>query len=133
MAENQLKLRNLVFHGRISLDQVARKYAESDGLIVTLSDNPVLSMSFPGKIQTYMAAGKPIIGAVNGEAAEIIKEADCGFCANAEDVDGLVDCIKQFMVSDKISLGKNARRYYEENFQKEDFINALSKELENLR
>ena len=133
LAENQLKLKNLVFHGRISLDEVARKYAESDGLIVTLSDNPVLSMSFPGKIQTYMAAGKPIIGAVNGEASEIIKEADCGFCANAEDVDGLVDCIKQFMVSDKISLGKNARRYYEENFRKEDFINSLSKELENLR
>ncbi|MBO5066454.1 MAG: glycosyltransferase family 4 protein [Clostridia bacterium] len=133
LAENKLKLNNVIFHGRISLNEVARKYAESDGLIVTLSDNPVLSMSFPGKIQTYMAAGKPVIGAVNGEAAEIIKEARCGFCAKAEDVDGLVDCIKQFMESDKIKLGKNARRYYEENFQKADFINRLSKELENLR
>lgn len=133
MAENHLKLKNVIFHGRISLDEVARKYAESDGLIVTLSDNPVLSMSFPGKIQTYMAAGKPVIGSVNGEAAEIIKEADCGFCANAEDVDGLVDCIKQFMASDKIQLGKNARKYYEENFQKADFIDRLSEELENLR
>ncbi len=133
MAKNHLKLKNVIFHGRISLDEVARKYAESDGLIVTLSDNPVLSMSFPGKIQTYMAAGKPVIGAVNGEAAEIIKEAECGFCADAEDVDGLVDCIKQFMVSDKIKLSENARKYYEDNFQKTDFINRLSKELENLR
>lgn len=133
LAENKLKLENVIFHGRIPLDQVPGKYAESDGLIVTLSDNPVLSMSFPGKIQTYMAAGKPIIGAVNGEAAEIIKEAECGFCANAEDVDGLVECIKEFMLSDKAQLGKNARKYYEKNFRKEDFINRLTEELEKLR
>ena len=133
LAENKLKLENVIFHGRIPLDRVPGKYAESDGLIVTLSDNPVLSMSFPGKIQTYMAAGKPVIGAVNGEAAEIIKEAECGFCANAEDVDGLVECIKEFMISDKAQLGKNARKYYEENFRKEDFINRLTEELEKLR
>ena len=133
LAENKLKLENVIFHGRIPLDQVPGKYAESDGLIVTLSDNPVLSMSFPGKIQTYMAAGKPVIGAVNGEAAEIIKEAECGFCANAEDVDGLVECIKEFMTSDKAQLGKNARKYYEENFRKEGFINRLTEELEKLR
>ena len=133
LAENKLKLENVIFHGRIPLDRVPGKYAESDGLIVTLSDNPVLSMSFPGKIQTYMAAGKPVIGAVNGEAAEIIKEAECGFCANAEDVDGLVECIKEFMASDKARLGKNARKYYEENFRKEDFINRLTEELEKLR
>ena len=115
------------------LQEVAHKYAGSDGLIATLSDNPVLSMSFPGKIQTYMAAGKPIIGAMNGEAAEIIREAQCSFCAKAEDVDGLVECIKEFMSSDKAQLGKNARKYYEENFRKADFINRLSEELEKLR
>ncbi|MBR4287206.1 MAG: glycosyltransferase family 4 protein [Clostridia bacterium] len=130
---NQLKLENVAFYGRIPLEEVARKYAESDGLIVTLSDNPVLSMSFPGKIQSYMAAGKPIIGAINGEAAEIIKEARCGFYTKAEDVDGLVECISDFMKSDKNRLGENARRYYEQNFQKADFIKRLSAELEKLR
>lgn len=133
LAENNLKLQNVIFHGRIPLDEVAHKYAESDGLIVTLSDNPVLSMSFPGKIQTYMAAGKPIIGAINGEAARIIKDAGCGFCAPAEDINGLVDCIKQLLKADKSQLGRNARNYYEENFQKEDFITKLIAELENLR
>lgn len=128
----KLDLVNVTFHGRIPVEKVPEKYAESDALIVTLSDNPVLSMSFPGKIQTYMAAGKPIIASVNGEAAEIIKAADCGFCAPAEDVDGLVDCIERFLDSDKITLGKNARRYYEANFQKDDFINRLITELEKL-
>ena len=90
-------------------------------------------MSFPGKIQTYMAAGKPIIGAVNGEAAEIIREAGCGFCAGAEDAEGLARCIRDFMKSDRAQLGKNARNYYEKNFRKEDFIKKLSEQLEKLR
>lgn len=124
---------NVIFHGRVSVEAVSEKYAESDGLIVTLSDNPVLSMSFPGKIQTYMAAGKPIIGAVNGEAAEIIKEAECGFCAAAEDVEGLAECIEKFLSSDKALLGRNARKYYEDNFRKEDFIRKLTEEMEQLR
>lgn len=129
----KLGLNNVTFHGRIPLEDVPEKYAKSDGLIVTLSDNDVLSMSFPGKIQTYMAAGKPVIGAVNGEAAEIIKEAECGFCAPAQDSDGLVRCIEEFLTADKKALGENARKYYEENFRKEDFINKLSGELEKLR
>lgn len=129
----KLHLENVTFHGRISLEEVSEKYALSDGLLVSLSDNSVLSMSFPGKIQTYMAAGKGIIGAVNGEAAEIIKEAGCGFCAPAEDSDGLVDCIEKFLESDRALLGKNARAYYEKHFRKEDFINQLIRELEDLR
>ncbi|MBQ8184035.1 MAG: glycosyltransferase family 4 protein [Clostridia bacterium] len=132
IAENHLKLDNVTFHGRIPLEEVPEKYAESDALIVTLSDNPVLSMSFPGKIQTYMAAGKPIIAAVNGEAAQIIKDARCGFCTDAENVDGLVECIRHFSAADKAALGENARKYYEDNFQKDDFIDKLISELEKL-
>lgn len=129
-----LELENVAFHGRISLDSVPQKYAESDALIVTLSDNEVLSMSFPGKIQSYMAAGKPVIGGVNGEAARIINDAECGFCTSAENVDGLVDCIKRFMQSnEKEVLGQNARKYYEENFRKEIYIEKLIKELEDIR
>lgn len=124
-----LKLDNVTFHGRIPLEDVPEKYAQSDGLIVSLSDNQVLSMSFPGKIQSYMAAGKPIIGSVNGEASEIIKEAQCGFCSPAEDCEGLVECIESFLKSDKKLLGKNARKYYEKHFKKEDFINQLISEL----
>ena len=79
-----------------------------------------------------MAAGKPIIAAVNGEAAQIIKDARCGFCTDAENVDGLVECIRHFSAADKAALGENARKYYEDNFQKDDFIDKLISELEKL-
>ncbi len=124
-----LHLDKVTFHGRVPVKALPEKYAKSDALIVTLSDNQVLSMSFPGKIQSYMAAGKPVVAAVNGEAAKIIEEADCGFVSPAEDVEGLVSCIKRLIDADRNLLGKNARTYYENNFQKEDFIRKLSKML----
>jgi glycosyltransferase involved in cell wall biosynthesis len=78
-----------------------------------------------------MAAGKPIIGAVNGEASEIIKEAGCGFCANAEDAEGLANAVKEFLAcEDKLSLGKKAREYYETHFTREMFMQRLVSELE---
>lgn len=129
----KLQLKNTFFYGRIPIEDVPEKYAESDALIVTLSDNDVLSMSFPGKIQSYMAAGKPLVAAVNGEAARIIEEAGCGFVAPAEDVDGLVSCIDKLLVADKELLGQNARTYYESNFQKRDFIDRLVNVLKNNR
>ena len=124
-------LSNVVFHGRKAVDEMPEIYKNSDAMLVTLSADPVISMTLPGKVQTYMAAGKPIIGAVSGEASEIINEARCGFCAKAEDVEGLCECVKQFIASDKAQLGKNARKYYEENFQKADFINRISEEFKN--
>lgn len=121
----KLKLENVTFYGRVPLETLPEVYAKSDALIVTLSDNEVLSMSFPGKIQSYMAAGKPVVAAVNGEAARIIQEADCGFVSPSEDVDSLVSSIEELVNADRVKLGKNSRIYYEENFQKSDFIRKL--------
>lgn len=126
----KLQLDNVTFHGRVPLEALPEIYAKSDVLIVTLSDNEVLSMSFPGKIQSYMAAGKPIVAAVNGEAAKIITEANCGFASSAEDIDGLVSSIEKVMTADRVKLGENARNYYEHNFQKADFIRKLLNLLE---
>lgn len=35
-------------------------------MLVTLEDKPYANMTIPWKVQSYMAAGKPIIGSVNG-------------------------------------------------------------------
>jgi len=128
-AKNQ-KADNVKFYGRRPIEEMPEFYGMSDAMLVTLSDDSVLSMTLPGKVQSYMAAGKPIIGAINGEAAQIIKEAECGFCAAAEDEESFASCIRAFLESDKELLGKNALKYYEKNFQKEMFIKMLKQEIE---
>lgn len=127
----KLSLKNVVFHGRLPVEKMPEIYGASDALLVTLSADPVISMTLPGKVQSYMAAGKPIIGAADGEPAQIIKEAQCGFCASAENPEELAECIKAFLESDKEQLGKNALDYYEKNFRKEFFVSTLVKELKS--
>lgn len=126
----QLNVDNVKFYGRRPIEEMNKIYGISDAMLVTLSDDDVLSMTFPGKVQSYMAAGKPVIGAINGETARIIEEAQCGFCAASEDEKGLVDCINKFIQSDTEELGKNALIYYAKNFGKEKFIKELNKEIQ---
>ena len=119
------KLQNVIFYGRKPVEEMPAFYAKADALLVTLKADPVLSLTLPGKVQSCMAAGKPIIGAVDGESARVIAEAQCGYCGAAEDADQLAENIVRFMGADKARMGQNARRYYEAQFDKQGFIDTL--------
>ena len=54
-------------------------------LIVTLKNEEILKATLPAKVQSYMAAGKPIIAAISGEGNDVIKESSCGLVGEAED------------------------------------------------
>ncbi len=120
-------LENITFYGRRDLSEMPAFYSRADAMLVTLVDDPVLSLTLPGKVQSYMAAGKPVIGAIGGETARLIQEADCGACANAEDAEGLARVIRE-AAADPENLkrqGENARRYYDAHFRKEIFMKTL--------
>jgi len=124
------KLDNVLFHGRRPLTEMPKFYALADAMLVTLKADPVLSLTLPGKVQSYMAAGRPIVGAIDGETAEVIHAAQCGYCGKAEDVDALVGNLKAFIASPcKRLLGENARYFYKKHFAREKFMDRLEEEL----
>lgn len=121
---------NVVFYGRRPLEEMPKFYAMADAMIVSLQADPVLSLTLPGKVQSYMAVGRPIIGVADGETKTTIEEAQCGYCGKAEDVDELVGNVKRFVESkDKEQMGKNARLYYEERYIRDRFMDKLEREL----
>lgn len=123
-------LENVVFYGRRPLEEMPNFYAIADAMLVTLKDDPVLSLTLPGKVQSYMAVGKPIIGAIDGETASVIDQAQCGFCGKAGDVDQFINNIYNFINYDnRKSLGENARAFYESYFERTKFMDTLEKEL----
>ena len=126
------KLDCVIFHGRRPSEEMPQYYAMADAMLVTLTADRFISLTLPGKVQTYMAAGKPVIGSGNGEIPLVINEARCGFCAPAEDPQGLADAVRQFLqCEDKQQLGKNARNYYEKHFTRKMFMDRLEQELQN--
>ena len=126
----QLGLKNVVFFGRRPLEEMPGLYAQADAMLVTLRSDKALSLTLPGKVQSYMAAGKPVIGAIDGETQEVIRAARCGFCARAEDAQALADCIRRFVDSnEKVEMGRRAREYYEAHFEKALFMDRLEEEM----
>lgn len=125
-------LDNITFHGRHDLSEMPAFYAMADVMLISLVKDPGLSVNLPGKVQSYLAAGKPVIGSINGETARVIREAGCGICAPAEDPEALAQVMRK-IASEPEKLreyGENAKRYYNDNFRKEYFISELIQVLE---
>lgn len=126
----------VVFHGRYPLADMPSFYDSSDAMVATFQNNSILGYTLPRKITSYMAAGRPILGTVVGEARQIIEEAGCGLCCDAEDPVGLAEICKKFAdmtPEERAAMGANGRRYYEEHFAKERFYSILEGELQKLK
>lgn len=131
---NSLELENVVFYGRRPVQEMPVFYSMADAMLITLKDNKTLSYTLPGKMQSYMAACRPIIGAVNGEARRIIEESQSGLCCNAEDYNALSQLILAFCHSDdKEQMAINAQKFYVEHYSKDKFMYSLENALKELR
>lgn len=127
------KLKNVVFYGRRPLEEMPKFYAMADAMLVTLTPNKLVSLTLPAKVQSYMTAGKAILASANGEINQVLSESHAGYCAPADDVQGFVENIKKFIMDEnRLEYGKNAIKFYEENFSKEKVISRLEKILEDL-
>ena len=71
----ELGLGNVTLARAISSELVPALLATADILLVTLRDVPLFATFIPSKLFEYLAAGRPVIGAVAGEAAQILREA----------------------------------------------------------
>lgn len=125
-AAGEKGLDNIIFYGRRPLEKMPDLYKKADAMLITMKADPVMSSTLPGKVQTYLACGKPIIGAINGEASRVIKEAKCGFCGVAGDSKELAENIRKFInLPNAKELAINARCYYFRYFDKKSIMDRL--------
>jgi glycosyltransferase involved in cell wall biosynthesis len=130
LLSDKLLLDNIIYYGRLPVSEMPKYYSLADAMLITLKDNKTLSYTLPGKVQSYMAAGKPIIGSINGETRNVIDVSGCGLCCDAEDYKDLANIIIQFCNSDyKVKMAENSYNYYIKNYSKERFISVLEKTL----
>ena len=125
---------NVVFYGNQKREDMPRFYKIADALLITLRGNNEVGDTMPGKLQMYMTTGKPIFGAINGAANEVIKEARCGSCVKAGDYEGLAKLMKLYIEhpSDYLNCGRNAREYFKTHFTLDIYMDGLEKELESM-
>jgi len=114
------KLSNLVLAGRFPSSAMPEIYSRSSGLLVSLKRDEIFSYTIPSKIQSYLAAGRPIIAAIDGEGARIIEEARAGLVGSAEDVLALTqNIVRLYNMSDteRDKFGLFGRAYFLQHFE----------------
>jgi glycosyltransferase involved in cell wall biosynthesis len=124
-------LSNVVLTERLPATDMPIILASASALLATLSDDTVGISTIPSKLQSYLAAGRPIIASMNGEGARIVREAGAGLTCPAEDSLELaksVMTLRAMTVVQRDELGANARRYFLDNFE----LKSLSQRLTSL-
>lgn len=117
------------FPGRFPIETMPVFMNVASVLLFSLKDELCFNLTVPAKVQFYMSQGKPILAMINGDGAELIKEADCGMVVNAGDFNGLSEAIEKMaeMPENKLKIfGENGKKFYDENFTKEQRMEQLT-------
>lgn len=117
----QQGLTNVKFLGAQPFDAMAKVLALGDLHYVGLQDLPLFRLTIPSKVQATMAAARPILGALRGDAAAVIDASGAGSCHTPGDVEGLAATVRSLSAGAGAALaaGQAARAYYDAHFSEE--------------
>lgn len=110
---------NVLLLGRFPVERMPSFYAHAGALLVSLKKDPVFSMTIPGKVQSYLMAGVPLVGMLDGEGAKVITEANAGLVCAAGDAAGLAGAVlemKAMRPDQRHQLGMNGRAFAQKEF-----------------
>lgn len=126
---------NFIFLGRKPLDLMPEYYSKADVMLMSLTNTDLFSITVPSKLQSYLASGKPILASMNGEGAEIVKAANAGLAVNAGKPKELAEAILKMSKMEPLELkllGENAKKCYDEQFEREKLITLLETEFKKV-
>lgn len=114
--------------GRFQVERMPSFYAHADALLVSLKRDPVFNMTIPGKVQSYLMAGIPLLGMLDGEGAAVIREANAGLTCDAGDDSGLAQAVLTLMAmptEERKQMGLNGRKYAQQEFGRAQLMDRL--------
>jgi colanic acid biosynthesis glycosyl transferase WcaI len=103
-------------------------------ILVLAQRGKVVDSVAPSKLLSYMAAGKPVVAAVNelSEAGRLVQMAGCGIVVPPEEPVALADAIRRLhrRPGDYAALGEAGRRHVAENYERSYVLTRWSRLLE---
>jgi glycosyltransferase involved in cell wall biosynthesis len=126
----------VIMLGRFPLERMPGFFCHADVLLVSLKDEPTFAMTIPGKVQSYLATGIPIVAMLDGEGAHVISKASAGMVCAAGDADGLAQLVlKLFCMTPQLrkEMGLRGKNLYMQEFDRKVLIDRLEHWLVRLR
>lgn len=110
---------------RVNAEKIPEILSACDAGFISFNKTSLWEMTIPAKLQSYMACGKAIVASASGETKRIIEESGCGICTEIGKAQALADGIRTMIKSDSADMGRKAREYFKENFDKKRLMDEM--------
>jgi glycosyltransferase involved in cell wall biosynthesis len=125
-------LRNVTFHDPVPKERVPGVVASADCAVYSLRDAPFFRGTFPNKNFDYLAAGTPVVLAVEGESAALVRESGAGVVTPPGDGKGLAEGIRRLEAlpaDERRRMAERGRAFVLRNYRREDLARNLERVL----
>jgi glycosyltransferase involved in cell wall biosynthesis len=130
-----MQLDNVEFMAQVPMAEVGAILAGADALLVHLRKDPLFEITIPSKTQAYMAVGKPVLMAVDGDAASLILASGGGVVAESGNPHSMALAAKGLAsasVTERMAMGESGRKYYLRNLSVQAGVNQFAGIFERL-
>lgn len=130
----QRGLTNVKFLGRYPGEQMPDLYALADVLLIHLRDDPLFRITIPHKIFTYLASAKPILAALEGDPAEVVRAAEAGVTCRPSDPQAMADAVRRLYgmpPSERHALGRRGCLAVNEHYGREHLVSQVLEMLQS--
>jgi len=122
--------------GRFPVERMPSFYEHAQALLVSLRPEPIFALTLPGKLQSYLAAGLPILAMLDGEGASVVRDAGAGLACPAGDAQALAAAALQLAglpPAEREEMGRRGRQLGATEFDRRRQIDKLEAWLGALR
>lgn len=122
--------------GAHPLESMPALFAAADAMLVTLKADPIFALTIPGKIQSYLACGRPAIGMLDGEGAKVLLESGAALVGPAGDAKALADNVLALYRQShekRQLMGQSGREYYLRHFERNHLMSELEQWFSEVR
>ena len=126
----------VVMLGRHPIEKMPSFFRAASALLVSLKAEPIFAMTIPGKVQSYLAAGVPLLGMLDGEGARVIEESGAGYACSAGNSRMLAQHVERLAAVDSTQrdeMGRRGRTYCRQEFDRATLISRLEEWLTGTR
>jgi colanic acid biosynthesis glycosyl transferase WcaI len=114
--------------GRFPSSTMPAFYRQADALLISLRDEPAFAVTVPAKLQSYLAAGKPVVSCVSGEVKKIVSDSGAGIGVDAGSPEALAAAIAELAAktpAERAEMGRRGRIYMEANYNMDTLFDQL--------
>ncbi|PKO18238.1 MAG: glycosyltransferase WbuB [Chloroflexi bacterium HGW-Chloroflexi-10] len=130
---NELNLSNVSWVDPIEKNEIGKFFSEMDAGIAILKPIDLYKTTYPNKVFDYMAAGLPVVLAIDGVIRDVVEEANAGIFVKPGSPEDFAEKIKILIDDPKNlkQLGINGKLYMKQNFDRNLFSGKLLEIMED--